>query len=54
MLTRNALKAAATGEVLILVDSMTQVQNCTRAAESLGWNVVCNEQDDTFELTMSK
>ena len=53
-LTKQALKAAGGGEVIVLVDSMTQVQNCTRTAEQLGWRADYEEKDGEFELTMSK
>ncbi|HPM25027.1 MAG TPA: sulfurtransferase TusA family protein [Phycisphaerae bacterium] len=54
MLTRQALQKAAGGPVVVLLDSMTQVQNCTRAAESLGWQVNCEQKGREFELTLRK
>lgn len=54
MLTRQALQRAAGGPVVVLLDSMTQVQNCTRAAEALGWQVVCEQKGREFELTLRK
>lgn len=55
ILTRQALqKRSAGGEVQVLVDTMTQVHNCTRAAEKLGWQATCAEKDDVFELTLKK
>ena len=54
ILTRKALQAVSDGEVVILVDTMTQVDNCTRAAETLGWKVDCRQKDDAFELTCRK
>jgi hypothetical protein len=39
ILTRKALQESGGQEVVVLLDSMTQVQNCTRAAERLGWQV---------------
>jgi len=54
MLTRQALQKAAGGPVVVLLDSMTQVQNCTRAAESLGWQVTCEQKGREFELTLHK
>lgn len=53
-MTRQALGASGGGEVLVLVDSMTQVQNCSRAGEQLGWKVSCMETEGTFELTFRK
>jgi len=54
ILTRKALQEVVTGEVVVLVDTMTQVYNCTRAAEKLGWQVTCTEKGDIFELTLRK
>ena len=54
MRTRQALQSAGSGEVTILVDTMTQVDNCTRTAEALGWQVTCQEKDNTFELSMHR
>ena len=54
ILTRTALKAASGGEVRVLVDTVTQVHNCTRAAEKLGWQASCEEKDQVFELTLRK
>jgi TusA-related sulfurtransferase len=54
LLTRQALQSAAGGEVVVLVDSMTQVNNCTRAAEALGWQVTCVARGGEFELTLRK
>jgi TusA-related sulfurtransferase len=54
ILTRNALLEAASGRVVVLVDTMTQVQNCTRAAKKLGWTATCEERGDTFELQLER
>lgn len=54
ILTRKALQEAGAGEVVVLVDTMTQVYNCTRAAEKLGWQVTCAEKGDVFELTLRR
>ncbi|MGD8453744.1 MAG: sulfurtransferase TusA family protein [Phycisphaerae bacterium] len=54
ILTRKALQDAGEGQVTVWVDTMTQVFNCTRAAEKLGWEGVCEEKDDVFELTFKK
>jgi tRNA 2-thiouridine synthesizing protein A len=50
IMTRNGLKEAKEGEVTIIVDTMTQVQNCIRAAEMLGWEVTWEERDDDYYL----
>lgn len=54
MLTKRALEGATGREVVVLVDTMTQVQNCTRMAETCGWQVSYQEQEGTFTLTMRK
>ncbi len=54
ILTRQALQKTGGNEVVILVDTMTQVHNCSRAAEKLGWQADYDEKDDVFELTLRK
>jgi tRNA 2-thiouridine synthesizing protein A len=54
MLTRRALQNASAAEVTVLLDSMTQVHNCTRAAEALGWEVGYEEKSGEFTLTLRK
>ncbi|MDY7107951.1 MAG: sulfurtransferase TusA family protein [Planctomycetota bacterium] len=53
-MTRRALEAAGGGVVHVLVDTRTQVQNCARAGEQLGWSVSFDEADGTFELAFRK
>lgn len=52
ILTRKLLQKLAGGEVRVLVDTMTQVHNCTRAAQKLGWEASYAEQDDVFEIKL--
>lgn len=54
ILTRRALQAAKAGEVVVLVDTMTQVHNCSRAAAKLGWRATYEEKGDILELTLRK
>lgn len=54
IMTRRTLQQTSANEVVVLVDTMTQVHNCTRAAEKLGWQASCEEKDDVFELTLRK
>lgn len=54
ILTRKALQQSAGGAITVLVDTMTQVHNCTRAAQKLGWEATYEEKGDTFELTLRK
>jgi TusA-related sulfurtransferase len=54
ILTRAALQVTRDRQILVLVDTMTQVYNCTRAAEKLGWQANYEEKGDVFELTLNK
>ena len=54
ILTRDALQQTSEDEVVVLVDTMTQVHNCIRAAEKLGWDGGYQEKEDVFELTLKK
>ena len=54
ILTRKAIQESEGGEVAVLVDTMTQVHNCTRVAEKLGWQAEHQEKDDVFELMLQK
>lgn len=54
ILIRKALQESEGGEVVVLVDTVTQVYNCTRAAEKLGWRVDCHQKQDVYELTFRK
>ena len=54
ILTRTALQKSSGDEVIILVDTMTQVHNCTRVAEKLGWQASYEEKDEVFEVTLRK
>jgi TusA-related sulfurtransferase len=54
ILTRKALQESSGSEVVVVVDTMTQVQNCTRAAAKLGWQGSYEETEGVFELTFRK
>ena len=54
IMTRKAIQASEGDEVVILVDTMTQVHNCTRAAGKLGWHGEHREKGDVFELRFRK
>lgn len=54
ILTRKAILETGGDEVVVLVDTMTQVHNCSRAAEKLGWQASYEEKGDVFELTLRK
>ena len=54
MLTRKALQQASGDEVIVLADTMTQVDNCSRAAEALGWKASCEKTEDDFELILRR
>ncbi len=54
LLTKQALKDAGRGEITVLVDTMTQVQNCVRTAEKLGWQANYEENEGTYEIILHK
>ena len=54
MLTRKALQEAGERDIVVLVDSLTQVQNITRAAAYVGWQAAYEEQGDAYLITVSK
>jgi tRNA 2-thiouridine synthesizing protein A len=54
ILTRKAILESGGDEVVVLVDTMTQVHNCSRAAKKLGWQASYKEKGDVFELTLRK
>ena len=54
MLTRKALQQASGDEVIVLADTMTQVDNCSRTAEALGWKVSCEKTEDALELILRR
>jgi tRNA 2-thiouridine synthesizing protein A len=54
IMTRQALQQTSGNLVVVLVDTMTQVHNCTRAAEKLGWQTEYEEKGNVFELTLRK
>ena len=54
IMTRQALQETGADEVVILVDTMTSVHNCSRAAEKLGWQASYTEKGDVFEVTLRK
>jgi len=54
ILTRAALAKAGAGEVIVQVDTMTQVHNCSRAAGRLGWQASCEEKGDIYELRLTR
>ncbi len=52
ILARKALLGAGSGRIVVLVDTMTQVYNCSRAAAKLGWTATCEERGGSFELSL--
>lgn len=54
ILTRQALMTTGAKTLTVLVDTMTQVYNCSRAAEKLGWKVEYEQQGDAYELKIVK
>ncbi|UCE59144.1 MAG: sulfurtransferase TusA family protein [Phycisphaerales bacterium] len=54
ILTKSALETTDLGEVTVLVDTMTQVQNCARTAENAGWQAEYEEKEGAFEVRLTK
>ena len=54
ILTRQMLQKTSGKEVVVLVDTMTQVHNCSRAAEKLGWQAEYEEKDNVYQLKLRK
>jgi len=54
ILVRGALHETSGSEVMVLVDTMTQVHNCSRAAQKLGWQADCQEKGDAYEIKLTK
>jgi TusA-related sulfurtransferase len=53
--TKGVLEKAAAGEeVLVIVDTMTQVYNCTRIAEGLGWKAAWEDKGESIELRLTR
>ena len=54
IMVQKEVKAAAPAELEVLVDEKCAVENVTRFAESQGYTVNWEEQDDDFVLTLRK
>ncbi|TET37937.1 MAG: SirA family protein [Planctomycetota bacterium] len=54
LMARKTLMELGSGEVSAIVDTMTQVENCIRTAESLGWTATYEEKDECFRLIFKK
>lgn len=54
IMTRDKLQQLDGGEVTVFVDTMTQVYNCSRAAQKLGWEANYEEKEGIFQLKLRK
>ncbi|MGI6451929.1 MAG: sulfurtransferase TusA family protein [Syntrophomonadaceae bacterium] len=55
ILTLNAIKKAADGELIILVDTDTAKENVIRTTESQGWKAVdIKPENDGYKITLRK
>ena len=55
LMTLDAIKAAGSGELMILVDTDTAKENVSRAAESQGWDVKdLVENGDEYRIVINK
>ncbi|NLG49861.1 MAG: SirA family protein [Chloroflexi bacterium] len=55
LLTKQAIQQAKQGTVIVLVDSSTSRDNCSRIAEKAGWSVVVTDRPaGGYRLVLSK
>jgi len=54
ILTKNAINQAKQGELTVVVDTITQVQNCIRLAEKLGWSAAWEQKEDEYHIHLKK
>ncbi len=55
LLTRQAIQQAKQGTVVVLVDSGTSRDNCSRVAKKAGWNVAVEDRPEGgYRLVLSK
>lgn len=55
LLTSDAIKSAGKGEIEVLVDSGTALDNVSRLAANSGWSVDVEEKPEgEFKLTLNK
>jgi TusA-related sulfurtransferase len=54
IMTKNAINKTKGGEITVIVDTMTQVQNCSRIAEKLGWSATWEEKEGEYHVHLRK
>ncbi len=55
LLTKQAIQQAKQGTVIVLVDSSTSRDNCSRIAQKAGWSVVVKDRPEGgYRLVLSK
>lgn len=55
LLTKQAIHQAKQGTIVVLVDSATSRDNCSRVAEKAGWNVAVEDRPEGgYRLVLSK
>jgi tRNA 2-thiouridine synthesizing protein A len=54
LMTRNAVRAAKSGPIEVLVDTETARDNCTRVAQREGWSVAVSEEGGGYRLVLDK
>ena len=55
LLTLETIKKLGKGEIEILVDTDTSKENVSRAAQSMGWQIIENQQKETgYKVKISK
>jgi len=51
--TKKAMEGNPRGELVVLVDEMTQVENVSRLAKSRGYGVRVEDTEDGYKLTLT-
>ncbi|MFY9114584.1 MAG: sulfurtransferase TusA family protein [Dethiobacteria bacterium] len=54
IITRNVLQKTMDKSAVVLVSSSVARDNVTRAARSLGWKVIMEEDGDGYKLNLTK
>jgi len=54
IMTRKAVKELESGELKVLVDTMTQVYNVSRSAEKFGWEAEYEDVGGEFQISLKK
>jgi tRNA 2-thiouridine synthesizing protein A len=54
IMTRKVVQELGSGELKVLVDTMTQVYNVSRSVEKLGWEAEYEDVGGEFQISLKK